>query len=141
MTQNADSVSRRIVFFDGVCLLCERSVRFLLDRDGERRLCFATLQGETARALLGEETASALDSLVYVVEDEEGIHRYERSHAALRILRDLGGIWRMVAWLRIVPRPLRDAVYRVIAANRYQWFGKKDECGVPAADESDRFLP
>ena len=141
MNSEADTTSRRIVFFDGVCLLCEGSVQFLLERDGERRLQFATLQGETARALLGEESAQALESMVYLVEDAAGARRYERSDAVLRILRDLGGIWRVIGWLRIVPRPLRDAVYRRIAANRYRWFGKKDECRAPATDERERFLP
>ena len=136
-----DPSVRRIVFFDGVCLLCERSVQFLLDRDRARRLCFATLQGETALGLLGEETVAALDSIVYVVEDDTGVHRYEQSDAALRILRDLGGGWRVVSWLRIVPRPLRDAVYRTIARNRYRWFGKKAECRVPSPEERHRFFP
>ena len=66
---------------------------------------------------------------------------YDRSDAAFEILHDLGGVWRFVAWLRFVPRPIRNMVYNFIARHRYRWFGKYDACRLPKAGTNERFLP
>jgi predicted DCC family thiol-disulfide oxidoreductase YuxK len=65
----------------------------------------------------------------------------DRSDAALAILWDIGGPWRGVSWLRLLPRALRDAVYDFVAKRRYRWFGKLEACALPAPEQSDRFLP
>jgi predicted DCC family thiol-disulfide oxidoreductase YuxK len=126
-----------IVFFDGLCGLCNRSVDLLLRWDGKGVLRFAPLQGETARAMLPAEQTRDLDSLVLV--DAAGMHR--RSDAALRALEHLGGGWRGVALLRALPRGLRDALYGLVARHRYRWFGRRESCRLPTAAERDRFLP
>ena len=126
-----------IVFFDGVCGLCNRSVDLLLRWDTKAVLRFAPLQGSTARALLPAEQTRDLDSLV--LKDAKGIHR--RSDAALLALEHLGGGWRMMGLLRALPRGWRDAVYGWVARHRYRWFGKKESCRLPSANERERFLP
>ena len=137
-------MARDVVLFDGVCALCDRSVRFLLARDPEGKLAYAQLQGETARAVLARhpDVDEALSTVLYVrgmgTQSEE---LYERSDAAFEILRDLGGVWRWVAWLRFIPRPVRNTVYDFIARHRYRWFGKYDACRLPGADTNERFLP
>lgn len=127
-----------IVLFDGVCNLCNGSIQFLIKRDPQARFRFASLQSETGQKLqadLGMDP-QALDSVVLV----EGDRWYKESDAALRIARSLPGAWKLLAAFRIVPRPLRDAVYRWIARNRYRWFGKAETCWLPTPELRGRFL-
>ncbi len=137
-------MARDVVLFDGVCALCDSSVRFLLARDPEAKLAYAQLQGETARAVLARHPGAdeTLSTMLYVrgmgTESEQ---LYDRSDAAFEILHDLGGVWRLVAWLRFIPRPIRNTVYDFIARRRYRWFGKYDACRLPEAGTNERFLP
>lgn len=127
-----------LVFFDGVCGLCNRFVNLLLRLDHRGVLRFAPLQGETARVRLDAAGTGGRDTLVLL--DADGLH--ERSEAVLRILAHLGAPWHALAALgRGVPSRWRDAVYAVIAARRYRWFGRLDACRVPAPEERERFLP
>ena len=133
-----------LVLYDGVCGLCDRTVQFLLGADRHRVLTFAPLQGETARSLPGPHTAmkSTLESIVFIRGySTVNATTYRRSEAVLRILNEVGGFWRVVSWLRIIPRPLRDMVYDWIGRNRYQWFGRFAECRMPSAELRTRFLP
>lgn len=126
-----------IIFFDGVCGLCNRFVDFVLTRDRRGLFRFAPLQGETARALLPESDWKLLDSVVLLSEQ-----RYCKSAAALRIMAELGGGWAAAAtFLRIIPGPIRDAGYWAIAQSRYRLFGKKETCRMPTPSERARFLP
>ncbi len=127
-----------IVFFDGVCGLCNSVVDFAMKWDRHGVLRFAPLQGETARQLLTPQDVENLNTFVF--RDQRGLHR--RSSAMVRLLRCLGGAWSVLSVLLwIVPRPLRDAGYRIIARYRYAWFGKKETCRMPTADERERILP
>ncbi|MCY3773288.1 MAG: thiol-disulfide oxidoreductase DCC family protein [Gemmatimonadetes bacterium] len=156
MNESAHSGSENrqpILFFDGVCGLCNRFVDLVLRADKQDRFRYAPLQGETAHRLLGlkdEGEAHETDgtpagnsqaggprSFVFLETDR----RYEQSNAVLLALSRLGGAWRLVAVLYVFPRPLRDFVYRIVARNRYRWFGKRDACRVPTPEEQDRFLP
>ena len=131
--------SHPIVLFDGVCNLCNASVNFIIDRDPHDRFRFAALQSERGVALLAEHghTVSAEpDSIVLV----EGGRIFERSTAALRIARHLRGAWKLLYGFMIVPRPLRDLVYRFIARHRYRWFGRTEACRVPTPELRARFL-
>jgi predicted DCC family thiol-disulfide oxidoreductase YuxK len=130
--------AQRIVLFDGVCNLCNDTVRFVLARDLEGRFKFAPLQSGAGRALLTKYGLSA-DLLGTVVLIEDG-RAFERSDAALRIAAGLGGAWLALGALRLVPRPLRDALYDWIARNRYRWFGRREECALPTPDQRHRFL-
>jgi predicted DCC family thiol-disulfide oxidoreductase YuxK len=133
----ADRSTPPIVFFDGVCGLCNRSVDLLLRWDAKGVLRFAPLQGATAQAMLPAEQVRDLDSLV--LKDAKGIHR--RSEAALLSLEHLGGGWRGIRLLRALPSGLRDAIYGLVARHRYRWFGKRTSCRLPTATERERFLP
>lgn len=128
----------RVVYYDGICGLCDRFVQFVLSRDRAGRYHFAPLQGSTAKARLPVPQDPA--ALTTVVLDDEGRLR-TRSDAALAILAGLGGLWRMASALRVVPRPLRDAVYDWIARNRHRWFGRREACRVPEREQAQRFLP
>lgn len=127
-----------IIFFDGVCAMCNRFVDLVLRADKRGLFRFAPLQGDTARQLLPPlPDDSAAWSMVYV--DERGIH--DQSDSSLEVYRRLGGVWSLLSILRLVPRRIRNPVYRVIARNRYRWFGQRDTCRLPQPHERDRFLP
>jgi predicted DCC family thiol-disulfide oxidoreductase YuxK len=136
--RHAQADGRPILFFDGVCGLCNRSVDFVLTRDRAGKLRFAPLQGETARRVLGAPDVESLKTVVLV--DQRGTHR--RSSAVVRVLWTLGGFWKAAGGLLwLVPKPLRELGYRFVARNRYRWFGRKESCRLPTADERGRFLP
>ena len=129
-----------ILLFDGVCNLCDASVQFVMRHDPEERFRFASLQSEAARPYLDRAglDASYLASLVLV--DEAGdVH--VGSDAALGVGKRLSAPWRQLASAgAVVPRPVREAVYRFIAKHRYRVFGQKDACRIPTPAERARFL-
>lgn len=127
-----------VVLFDGVCNLCEGSVKFLIRRDPEGLFRFAPLQSEVADTLLADHEVDpdALDSVVLVEEDSV----YTKSDAVLRAARHLGGIYGPLWATRVLPRSFRDGVYDFVADRRYGWFGKKDACMMPTPDLRSRFL-
>ena len=127
-----------LVLFDGVCNLCAGVVRFVIERDREARFRFAPLQSELGRALQRQHGLDPDELATFVVIDAEGAAT--RSTAVLRILRQLGAPWRWLYPLRWVPAPLRDALYGVIARNRYRWFGRREQCLVPTPELRSRFL-
>jgi predicted DCC family thiol-disulfide oxidoreductase YuxK len=134
------SESANIVFYDGVCGMCDRTVQFLLKHDTAQRLKFAPLQGETAKQRT--DLPGDLKSIAFVTNHGTAQEQlYFRSEAVLQILKQLGGFWSVVSWLRIIPRPLRDAIYNAVAQRRYRWFGKFDVCRVPTPEMRARFLP
>jgi predicted DCC family thiol-disulfide oxidoreductase YuxK len=127
-----------VIFFDGVCGICNRFIDFVIGRDGAAIFRFAPLQGETARERLPEADLRDLNTMV--LWEEPGVFR--KSTAAVRILIRLGGVWRVIGTaLRLVPRPLRDTGYSLVARYRYQIFGKKETCRIPTPAERARFLP
>jgi predicted DCC family thiol-disulfide oxidoreductase YuxK len=127
-----------VIFFDGVCGLCNRSVDFVMSRDRRRQFRFAPLQGETAREWLNIGPSDDYSSMVLV--DNTGTYR--QSDAVARVLRRLGGLWTVCGWLLfVVPRPLRNWGYALVARNRYRWFGKKESCRLPTPDQRALFLP
>jgi predicted DCC family thiol-disulfide oxidoreductase YuxK len=121
-------------------------MRWLVDRDRNRRLLFAPLQGETARAVLARhadvDADDSVSTVVYVRDFGGSSERvYLRSDAALAILRDVGRGYQVLSAFRALPRGLRDLVYDWIASHRYRWFGKLDACRLPGPGEGQRFLP
>ena len=127
-----------IVLFDGVCNLCNGSVQFILRHDPAARFRFASLQspvGQDLQARFGMDPGR-LDSVILV----EGDRWYKESDAALRIARGMSGAWKALAAFRVIPRPIRDAAYRLIARNRYRWFGKQETCWLPTPELRGRFL-
>lgn len=136
---NSDaSAGHPVIFFDGVCGLCNRTVDFVIARDRARVFRFAPLQGETAQRLLQIAPDQPLNSMALV--DGCGVHW--RTDAVCRMLKELGGAWRVAgSLLRLVPRPIRNWGYDLVARNRYRWFGKKETCRLPMPEERALFLP
>ena len=129
---------RTLVLYDGECGLCDRAVQFLLRHDKKGALQFAPLQGETARPFVGE--VDSFDTMILGARLAGGVRVSRRSEAALRTLARLGGVWRVLSWLRVLPRALTDFFYRIVARNRLRWFGRADACRVPDAATRARFL-
>jgi predicted DCC family thiol-disulfide oxidoreductase YuxK len=137
-------MSPAILLYDGVCGLCNRLVQFILRRDRAAIFRFASLQSTFAGRILARHGANAADlDSVYIVVDHNGSGELllPRSDAVLFILQQLGGVWRVAAFLfRILPRPLRDWAYGIVARNRYRAFGRYDTCPLPSGDTRNRFL-
>lgn len=137
------SQTKKIVLYDGVCNLCDFTVRFILPRDPKGKFSFASLQGEfakeTAKADPLVRSAIGTHSPETLILIEDG-RIYERSSAVLRIVSQLQFPWNLLGVLRIIPGPIRDAIYRWIARNRYRWFGKQDTCLLPSPEWKSRFL-
>ncbi|MFB6273249.1 MAG: thiol-disulfide oxidoreductase DCC family protein [Salinibacter sp.] len=136
--KRSEEAPRALLLFDGVCNLCNGFVNFVLDADSEGAIRLGALQSEAARPYLQAFGLDA-DDLSTVVLIEEG-RLFTRSTAALRVLRRLDSPWPLLYAFIAVPRPLRDWIYDRIADHRYDWFGRRDECRVPAPEERDRFL-
>jgi predicted DCC family thiol-disulfide oxidoreductase YuxK len=130
--------SKYIVFFDGVCNLCDGAVQFFLKRDKKKKFLFGSLQGKTGQEYLRKYhlPSDKYHSFMLI----EGNILYTRSTAALRMMKHLGRGWQLLYLFIYLPQPIRDGVYNLIAANRYKWFGKKDQCRLPTPDEKERFL-
>jgi predicted DCC family thiol-disulfide oxidoreductase YuxK len=137
-------VTHPIVFYDGVCGLCNRLVQFLLKHDRQDRLRFAALQSEFASKVLGRHgiDATDLDTVHVLVNFDEPSERVlNRSTAVLRATRELGGIWSVAALFgMLVPRPFRNFFYGLVATNRYRVFGKYETCMLPSPAQRAKFL-
>lgn len=133
-------VDKPILFFDGICGLCNTSVDFVLARDKKGRLLYSPLQGETAKQLLSEKEIHNLDTVVF--RPAEGSPLYRRSAAIVRLCWLLGFPWNLLGWmLWLIPLPIRDLGYRIVAGSRYRLFGKHETCRMPTPEERARFLP
>lgn len=138
MRQNLEQEQNVVILFDGVCNLCHGAVRFFIKRDSERHLRFASLQSESGRRILEKHGLpnDYLSSIVFV----EGENFFLHSTAFLKACRHLGFPWAAAKIFLLVPRPIRDLIYKWIADNRYHWFGKKKACPLPDSADVDRFL-
>ena len=131
-------VQNPVILFDGVCNLCNGSVQFIINRDPSSIFRFAPLQSETGKKLISRFDLSnrKLDSIILI----ENNNYYLKSTAALKIVQSLGALWPLLSLLRLVPRPIRDYIYDIVARNRYNWYGKRVKCMIPGADIKSRFL-
>jgi predicted DCC family thiol-disulfide oxidoreductase YuxK len=127
-----------IIVFDGVCVLCNGWVDFLLRADTRGRYRFAAMQSAAGRRLLQQHGLDADDPASLLLLDEQGAHT--DSDAILRVLAGLGGAWRMTAVGHLLPRLLRDPLYRWVARHRYRWFGRRAACRIPDAWQRQRFI-
>ncbi len=127
-----------LVLFDGHCNLCTGAVQFIISHDKRNKFRFASLQSEPGRKILRtfglpEEKTN---SVVLILNHKA----YTESTAALLIARHLSGIWPVLYFLVIIPPFIRNAVYRLIARNRYKWFGRRAACWLPSDELRARFL-
>jgi predicted DCC family thiol-disulfide oxidoreductase YuxK len=126
-----------IVLFDGVCNLCNRSVDFIIRHEKSHKLQFASLQSDVGKSIVNKSGFDEIpDSVMLYVDGKLLI----RSDAVLAISTYLKRPYAYGIIFKYVPKVLRDSVYNLIAKNRYRWFGKKETCRVPSADERERFL-
>ena len=127
-----------IVLFDGVCHLCDGAVRFILKRERAAELKFAPLQSDSGKSLLQKYgyTPNYLNGLILI----ENNRAHDRSSACLRIAGKLSFPWNLLFPLLLIPKPLRDLIYGIIASVRYRWFGKKESCSLPTGEDPTRFL-
>ena len=132
------SLSHPVVLFDGVCSFCDASGQFIIDRDPAAQFRFAALQSESGARIAARVgiDASELDTLVHVTESGA----LTRSDAVLEIARRLGQPWSLLAGATVIPRPIRDGAYRLIARHRLRLFGRRDACRIPTPELRARFL-
>jgi predicted DCC family thiol-disulfide oxidoreductase YuxK len=131
-------MQRPIIYFDGVCNLCNGAVQFIIRHDKRALFLFSSLQSPRGQKVVATltENGKPADSIVLAIGDRNLV----RSDAALHIARLMGGMWQLLYVFIIVPKGLRDAVYKLIASNRYRWFGRRAECMVAVPELADRFL-
>ena len=127
-----------IILFDGVCNFCNAMVNFIIRQDKKNVFLFATLQSEAGKKLLEQYKINWRRSDSFVVIDND--KAYLKSSAALHLYNKLPWYWKWTQLFWIFPRFIRDGVYNLIAKNRYNWFGKRDECMVPNTELAHRFL-
>jgi len=126
-----------VLLFDGVCNLCNGVVQLLVPLDPAGRIRYAPIQSTAGQTLLSRAGLPGDPDTVVLVE---GDRAYTKSAAVLRVAELLGWPYRLLRVARLLPRRLRDACYDVVAANRYDWFGRREQCMVPDDDVRDRFL-
>jgi predicted DCC family thiol-disulfide oxidoreductase YuxK len=133
-----DAEDHPVVLFEGVCNFCNGAVQFIIRHDPKAHFRFAAYQSSAGRelALRHGIDPNVLETFALVVRD----HALLRSDAAIATGIHLGGLWQAAALLKLIPKVMRDAVYGVIAKNRYRWFGQRESCMVPSADVRRRFL-
>ena len=135
----ATTEGKKILLFDGVCNLCNATVQFVIKRDHGNQFLFGSLQGLAGQDLMKKFglPTNDLNSFILVENDKA----YTESTGILRTLKFLGNGWNLLYGFIIVPKFIRDFVYKIIAKNRYRWFGKREECMVPRPEWTEKFLP
>jgi predicted DCC family thiol-disulfide oxidoreductase YuxK len=129
---------RPVILFDALCVLCSANARFILKHDRRRRFRLASLQSPAGAALCRRFGLDPADPETLLLV--KGDRALRNSDAVLAIWSGLGWPWRAAAALRIVPRRLRDPLYRWVARNRYRLFGRRETCWVPSAADRERLL-
>jgi predicted DCC family thiol-disulfide oxidoreductase YuxK len=131
------------ILFDGVCNFCNASINFIIDKDNKGIIKFAALQSEIGQELLekfslktNDSESRTFDSIVAIDCDKV----YQKSDAALEIVRRMDGIWKVFYVFKIIPAFLRNPIYDLIARNRYRIFGRTDACQIPTPELKARFL-
>lgn len=126
----------KVLFFDGICVMCSGLVSFVLNHDRHKRFKFATLQGKAALEKIPQFTKRPLKTVVLL----DGEEVYTESDAILQVLVGLGGFFRLIAVLKIVPKFIRDPIYRFIAQNRYRWFGQTEHCALLTKEQRAQII-
>lgn len=131
-----------IIVFDGVCVLCTANARFVLKNDREGRFRLAAMQDAPGIAIMRYAGLDPADPVSFVLLDpeNEGGRIWMNSDAVLHLWSGLGWPWKASLVFKLIPRFLRDPVYKLIARNRYKWFGKREECWVPSQEQASRIL-
>lgn len=131
-------MERSVLLFDGVCNLCSGFVIFTIKRDPQGKFKFSPLQSEEGKKKLKKFNLPTDKISTFILIDSNSYHL--KSSAALRVFKKLTGLWPFLFIFILVPKPVRDFVYDIVAKNRYRWFGKKNDCMVPSPEIRARFL-
>jgi predicted DCC family thiol-disulfide oxidoreductase YuxK len=128
----------QVILFDGVCNLCNAAVNWIIDHDKQNRFRFASLQSNYGRQITEQYhlTDDYLDTIVLLDNDQVLL----RAQAVLRILKYLGGIYGLLYIFNVLPSPILNFFYNIVAKYRYRWFGKRESCRVPDADIKQKFI-
>ncbi len=131
-------MKEKIILFDGICNLCNKSVQFVIEHDKHNYFKFASLQSNFGQSFLKEKKIDQnnFDSIIYIEDNKY----YTKSSAALKIAKHLD---KNISWLNyfiVVPKPIRDFFYSLIANNRYKLFGKQESCWLPTKELKAKFL-
>lgn len=128
--------NRPVIFFDGVCGLCNGFVDFVLSQDKNKKFLFSPLQSDFAKKNLPAPFTEDLTSVVLMINGET----LSKTDAVLRVMRELGSGWRILTLGHYLPTFLRNKLYDMVATNRYRLFGKKETCRLPTEEERQRFI-
>ncbi|MCA0174059.1 thiol-disulfide oxidoreductase DCC family protein [Bacillus sp. RAR_GA_16] len=135
--KSREGVDTNIILFDGVCNLCNGLVKFMFKYDKKAVFSFASLQSETAEILLKKAGLTEVPDSVIVIKEGKAL---VKSEAALSIIQQLGGFFKLLLVFRLLPRSIRDRLYDEVAKRRYKWFGKQESCMLPTKEQRKRFL-
>lgn len=133
----AVSLKHPVMLFDGECIFCCNALQFFIKIDKEEKLRYTTLQSEVGQALREQLGLNQENESVILVDQNE---IYTETDVTFQTLRHLRFPWKALAILRFIPRPIRNFIYKIIAKNRYKWFGRKDQCMIPATSQKHLFL-
>lgn len=128
--------SRPLFIFDGICVLCSGGVAWIMRHDRHARIAFTAAQGPLGAAIYRHYKLDFDDTYLFLVDGQP----YTLIEGYFEVARILGGAWRLAAVFRLVPRPLRDAAYRLVARNRYRWFGTAGHCALLTPEQRSRLL-
>ena len=131
--------NKKIILFDGLCNLCDASVQFIVKRDRKDVFRFVSLQSDLGKKIIKHIAIdqSKIDSIILY---QPGKYYYYKPKAVLNIAADLGGVYVLFSIFKIVPKSISDLLYDYIAANRYKWYGKKENCMLPTPQIKAKFL-
>lgn len=131
--------NKQIILFDGVCNLCNDSIIKIIRFDRKNKFVFASLQSNIGKKILTELQidTNKVDSIILYSPKEA---YYTKSSAILHIATEFGSSWKLLKLFFIIPKPIRDFFYDIIAKNRYKWFGKKESCMIPSEELRNKFL-
>ena len=130
---------KKIILFDGVCNFCSNAVLKIIKYDTKNQFIFTSLQSDVGKKIinhLGIDTTK-IDSIVLY---QPKVAYYIKSSAALKIMEEFGGFWKLTQIFGVFPEGIRNFIYDFIAKNRYKWFGKKEICMIPSEEISSKFI-
>ena len=141
MTHFSDFENSNVIFFDGYCFLCNRIVDFLISKDRNQLLQFASIQSEFASNMFSSQQMFILEDqkLSTVVFLQKGKIK-TKSEAVIAIISTFGGVYRLANVFHLIPRSFRDFLYMFVANRRYRWFGKRDFCRMPTDEDLGRLI-
>jgi predicted DCC family thiol-disulfide oxidoreductase YuxK len=136
--EQKSEIQHPVILFDGVCNLCNAAVRFIIKEDKQNLFRFSSLQSTFGQSVLKKQYSAPQLFNSFILLEKDRV--YTRSTAALMVAKQLSGGWPLLYAFIIIPGFIRDAVYNVVANNRYKWFGKKDECWIPTPALQSKFI-